>query len=158
MRYLILTVGKTKAPFFRDAIAHYVGAIGHMAEIEYLETREAESDPEREGKAMLAALEKRALLGNGRAKLVLVDVAGRALDTEGWAAKLTDWRDRGTQTAAFIVGGAYGFADGFRAALGPVERLSLSPLTFPHELARVILCEQIYRALHIQSGGKYHHS
>lgn len=158
MRYFILTVGKTKETFYRDAINHYVKSIGHMAQVEYLEARDSGSDPEREAKSLLAVLEKRELVGNGRARIALLDVEGKSLDTEGWAKKLTQWRDSGVQTTVFVIGGAYGFPESFRRALSGAERLSLSPLTFPHELARVVLLEQVYRALHIQAGGKYHHS
>jgi 23S rRNA (pseudouridine1915-N3)-methyltransferase len=63
-------------------------------------------------------------------------------------------QDQGVQRFAFLVGGAYGFTDEMR---GRFSLLSLSKMTFPHDVARVLIAEQVYRALHILSGGKYHH-
>jgi 23S rRNA (pseudouridine1915-N3)-methyltransferase len=99
-----------------------------------------------EGERMLAALPPRAWV-------VALDVTGRALDTAAlarwWAARLNDGRD-----LAFLIGGPDGLAPD---CLGRAdERLSLSPLTFPHGLVRVLLAEQLYRASSLLKGHPYH--
>jgi 23S rRNA (pseudouridine1915-N3)-methyltransferase len=63
-------------------------------------------------------------------------------------------RDQGIQRFVFLVGGAYGFSDEMRKTY---PLISLSKMTFPHDVARLMLAEQVYRALHILAGGKYHH-
>lgn len=99
-----------------------------------------------EGERMLAALPPRAWV-------VALDVTGRALDTAGlarwWAARLRDGRD-----LAFLIGGPDGLAEDCVGRAD--ERLSLSPLTFPHGLVRVLLAEQLYRASSLLKGHPYH--
>jgi 23S rRNA (pseudouridine1915-N3)-methyltransferase len=99
-----------------------------------------------EGERMLAALP-------ARAWVVALDVGGRALDTAGlarwWAARLRDGRD-----VAFLIGGPDGLAPDCLSRAD--ERLSLSALTFPHGLVRVLLAEQLYRAISLLRGHPYH--
>lgn len=99
-----------------------------------------------EGERMLAALPPRAWL-------VALDVGGRSIDTAGlarwWAARRNDGRD-----VAFLIGGPDGLAPACLARAD--ERLSLSPLTFPHGLVRVLLAEQLYRATSLLQGHPYH--
>lgn len=99
-----------------------------------------------EGERMLAALP-------ARAWVVALDVGGRAIDTDGlarwWAGRLRDGRD-----VAFLIGGPDGLAPACLARAD--ERLSLSPLTFPHGLVRVLLAEQLYRAISLLKGHPYH--
>src|SRR5262249_14793849 len=87
------------------------------------------------------------------ARVILVTREGRALDSEGWAARLAEWRQDG-RDVALVIGGAFGVDP---KALGPCEsRLSLAPFTLPHELARLVLLEQLYRAGTILRGEPYH--
>jgi 23S rRNA (pseudouridine1915-N3)-methyltransferase len=157
MKIHLLTVGKTKEEYFRAAIAHYEKSISRLNEFIYFEARESSNDPVREGSVLLDLLKKRELIGHGRAKLVLLEVGGKLLSSKGFAEKIGKARDSGTQDYVFLIGGAYGFSSEFRQALADSERISLTPMTFTHEIARVVLCEQIYRALHILGGSKYHH-
>ncbi len=84
----------------------------------------------------------------------ILDQRGKMLDSPGLAARLSTLENRAVKRVAIVLGGAYGVNEAVRDR---GECLSLSPLTFPHELCRVILLEQLYRARTIQRGEPYHH-
>ena len=87
--------------------------------------------------------------------IIVLDIRGRMLDSPGLARRLTDLETRGTRDLVMVIGGALGLApDIIRMA---DERLSLSPMTFTHDMSRLILAEQIYRACTIRAGEPYHH-
>ena len=87
------------------------------------------------------------------ARVWLCDVGGDALGSEAFAAMLQQQRD-GAQDVAFVIGGAFGVGEAVRTRAH--RRLALAPWTLPHELARLVLAEQLYRAASILSGGPYH--
>ena len=87
--------------------------------------------------------------------VVLLDERGKQFTSEAFAAQLGRWRDLGTRTVTFIVGGAYGVEEPLRRRAQLV--FALSSLTFPHQLVRVFLAEQLYRAFSILEGRPYHH-
>lgn len=155
MKFLFVSIGRPKFPFVEAGLAHYLKNIGHMAEVEELELKEAGSDKGKEAEVFLAGLKRRKLMGEGKARIFLLDERGPALKSEEFAARLGALRDQGVQQFVFVVGGAYGFTEEMRKEF---QLISLSKLTFPHDLARLLLAEQVYRALHILAGGKYHHS
>lgn len=101
---------------------------------------------EEEGRRLLARV------GNGE-RIVALDVGGKTLNTEKLAARMDDWRMMGSNVA-FLIGGADGLHDDCLSAAQ--ESLSLSALTFPHMLVRVILAEQLYRAWTLLEGHPYH--
>ena len=144
-------IGKNKFPFVQEGLSHYLEQIGHMASVEYLELKDQESSPEKEAALIQETLERRKFTGS---RIFLLDDKGKAYSSEAFAKELGTLRDQGVQRFVFVIGGAYGFAPEFRAKF---PLISLSKMTFPHDLVRLILAEQIYRALHILSGGKYHH-
>lgn len=133
----------------KEGLAHYLENIGHMAEVEYLELKDQASRKGKEAESIQEALLKRKYK-----KVFLLDERGKEFSSEEFASFLGKLRDGGQQQIAFVVGGAYGFTDELRALY---PKISLSKMTFPHDLARLFLAEQLYRALHILSGGKYHH-
>ncbi len=102
--------------------------------------------------ALATSVEK----GRGRAApvSVLLDSRGTAVSSEGFAGMLSKYQDGGTQLLVFAVGPADGWSEGARGAAGRL--LSFGPMTFPHELARVMLAEQLYRACTILAGHPYH--
>lgn len=140
MRIRLLMLGKTRRPEFRAMIDDYAKRIGHHAAIEVVEVRHTD-----------ASLKKLAI--DRAATAILLDAGGKHFDSEALAKWLGDHRDRGTRDLIFICGDAGGFPEGFaeRANL----KLSLSAMTFSHELARVMLAEQLYRAFAILSGAPY---
>jgi 23S rRNA (pseudouridine1915-N3)-methyltransferase len=151
-RFDILAVGRLGVDL-RPAFAHYERLLAGLCRLTVREVREvplqgrAAAEVVRdEGRRLLAALP-------AGATVVALDVAGRAYDTEAFAARLRSWAAHGPAT--FVLGGSLGLSDEVKAAAG--ELLSLSPLTLPHQLARVVLAEQLFRGLKIARGEAYHH-
>ncbi len=140
MKLRLLLLGKTRRPEIRALLDDYVKRIGRHAPIEALELRDS-----------AAALKK---LDAGRpATVVLLDAAGRQLPSQEFAEWLGGLRDRGVRELIFLCGDAEGFPEELRRRAQ--HRLSLSAMTFSHELARVVLAEQLYRAFAILSGSPY---
>lgn len=154
----IICVGKLKEAFYTDAAAEYAKRLGGYCKLTVTELAE-ERLPEnpsraqidaalaREGEAVLQRLPKGALT-------VALCVEGRLLSSEDLAESLGQWMLLGRSTLVFLIGSSHGLAPVVkeRAAL----RLSMSPMTFPHHLARVMLLEQLYRAFKINEGSGYH--
>jgi 23S rRNA (pseudouridine1915-N3)-methyltransferase len=151
-RLEILAVGRLDADL-RPAFAHYERLIGGLCRMSVREVREV---PLR-GRAVAEVLrdEGRRLLSelSPGGIIVALDARGRGYDSEAFAARLRTWSEAGTVT--FVVGGSLGLADEVKAAAR--ELLSLSQLTLPHQLARVVLAEQLFRGLKIMRGETYHH-
>jgi 23S rRNA (pseudouridine1915-N3)-methyltransferase len=141
MKLRFIMLGKTRREQARALVDDYVRRIGHYAETEVTELREATP----------AALRK--LKIDPAATLVLLDAAGKQLTSEQFAKWLGDFRDRGVRELIFLCGDAAGFPEELRAAAK--QKLSLSTLTMPHEFARVLLTEQVYRAFAILAGHPY---
>src|SRR5262249_55180661 len=125
----------------RALLEDYVQRIKHHCEIEITELREASH----------SSLHK--LKFDAGAVPVLLDAAGKQVTSQQFARWLGDLRDRGTRELIFLCGDAEGFPNELRARAR--HKISLSMLTIPHELARVVLAEQIYRALAILAGHPY---
>jgi 23S rRNA (pseudouridine1915-N3)-methyltransferase len=141
MKIRLIMLGKTRRPEIQTLLNDYLSRIRHYGEMEVQELREATP----------AALRK--LKIDSSATLVLLDAAGKQFDSQQFARWLGDLRDRGTRELVFLCGDAEGFPEGLRTAAR--QKLSLSTLTMPHEFARVILAEQIYRAFAILAGHPY---
>ena len=141
MRIQFLFLGKTRRPEIRALLDDYVGRIRRYAEVEVRELR-----PE-----SAASLKRLDASANGT--VVLLDAAGKKLSSEQFAEWMRSCRDRAERELVFLCGAAEGFPEALakRASL----RISLSPLTFSHELARVMLAEQIYRVFTILAGHPY---
>jgi 23S rRNA (pseudouridine1915-N3)-methyltransferase len=142
-RIRILTVGKVRKAWLRDGIALYRR---RLPGLEVVELRDA--TPEREAAAIRAALRP-------DEQLVVLTEEGQCLGSVELAARLAELQSGGgANRLAFAIGGSEGLAAALRTEA--TWRLSLSPLTFPHELARLLLLEQLYRAQTILQGGPYH--
>ncbi len=140
MKLRLLMLGKTRRPEMRALLDDYVKRISRSCPVEISEVRDAD-----------AATKK--LDADRAATLVLLDAAGKNLDSNALAKWIGELRDRGTRELIFLCGDAEGFPDGLRRRAH--QKLSLSPMTFSHELARVMLAEQLYRAFAILSGSPY---
>jgi len=134
-------LGKTRREETRALLEDYAGRIRHYAEFEINELRDA-------GPAALRKLK----IAPG-ATVVLLDAAGKQFTSQHFALWLGDLRDRGTREVVFLCGNAEGFPTEPRASAA--RKISLSTLTMPHEFARVVLAEQIYRAFAILAGHPY---
>jgi 23S rRNA (pseudouridine1915-N3)-methyltransferase len=141
MKLRLLMLGKTRREEARALVDDYVARIRHYADIEVAELRD--TGP--------AALRKLKL--DSRATIVLLDAAGKQFTSQQFARWLGDLRDRGTRELVFLCGDAEGFPADLRAAAK--QKISLSTLTMPHEFARVVLAEQIYRGFAILAGHPY---
>ncbi|HEY6128372.1 MAG TPA: 23S rRNA (pseudouridine(1915)-N(3))-methyltransferase RlmH [Candidatus Acidoferrum sp.] len=140
MRLRLLMLGKTRRPELRAILDDYIKRIGRSCPIEINEVRDAQ-----------AALER--LDADRAATAILLDAGGKSLDSEALARWLGEQRDRGTREIIFLCGDADGFPESLRKRV--TQRLSLSPMTYSHELARVMLAEQLYRAFAILFGSPY---
>jgi 23S rRNA (pseudouridine1915-N3)-methyltransferase len=136
----LLMLGKTRRSELRPVIDDYVKRIGRHSTIEVTEVRDGD-----------AAIKK--LNADRAATAVLLDALGKNLDSNAFAKWLSKLRDRGTRELIFVCGDA----DGFPVALHErvPQKISLSAMTYSHELARVMLAEQLYRAFAILSGSPY---
>lgn len=158
MRLLIAAVGRLKQGPERDLFAHYLAraeAAGRklgltpVAAIEIAESK-AKTAPERKASEAAALLGK---IPQGH-KLVCLDEGGESLTSEAFARTLGGFRDGGVPGVAFVIGGADGLDPALLAKAD--KRLALGPMTLPHGLARIVLAEQIYRAVTILAGHPYH--
>jgi 23S rRNA (pseudouridine1915-N3)-methyltransferase len=136
----LLMLGKTRRPEMRAILDDYVKRISRSCPVEITEVRDAP-----------VALKK--LDADRAATVVLLDAAGKSLDSNALAKWLGELRDRGTRELIFLCGDADGFPDDLRQRAH--QKVSLSAMTFSHELARVMLAEQLYRAFAILSGSPY---
>lgn len=132
----MVSVGRLRSPY-ADDVAHYRKLLSRHVRLEEIEVREL-----REARRRVPE----------RAFTVLLDAGGRALDSEAFAGWLEERRQDGRELA-FVIGGAYGAPELDRVDM----RLSLGPMTLPHQLARVVLLEQLYRGHRILAGEPYHH-
>lgn len=153
MRLSLLSVGRLRDPACRDLCDEYAGRIARYGRFERIEVRDARG----ETRERALAVESERLLGKlgGGLRAVTLDERGRTFTSR----QLADWLDRhrssGISELRFVVGGAWGLGDGVKARAD--ESIRLSSLTFPHELARVVLLEQLYRAWTLLRGEPYHH-
>ena len=153
MRISVVAVGKLKERWWRDAAEEYLKRLRPYADVRIAEVPDADvtrDEPRAlraEGDAILRALPE-------GADVVLLDAGGRALSSVELARWMEERMGSGRADVAFVIGGAAGVADDVRARA--TERLSLSAMTLPHQMARVFLLEQIYRAFRIMRGEPYH--
>lgn len=153
MRLTIVAVGRLKERFWREAADEYLKRLGPYADVRVVEV--PDRDPAR-GEARALAEEAADVLRAlpASARVMSLEIGGRQLSSEGLAERLESLATEGTSSVAFLIGGSLGLGD---SALDRAdERLSLGPMTLPHNLARVVLLEQLYRAFKIRRGEPYH--
>ena len=154
----ILCVGKLKEKFYADAAAEYAKRLSRFCRLEIAELAE-ERLPEDPSQAQIdRALAAEAVriterLPKGGA-LIALCIEGTELSSPALAERLRTMTVSGASELTFLIGGSVGLDRSLKARAD--LRLSMSPMTFPHHLARVMLLEQIYRAYQIQSGSRYH--
>ena len=138
-----VVVGKIKEAFYRDAVAEYAKRISRFAKVEIKELAEG-ANPEAEADDILRAC---------KGYIIALAVEGEKLSSEKLAAKLQALTSGGKEVT-FVIGSSCGLSDRVKKAAD--YRLSFSDMTFPHQLMRVILAEQVYRAFMINAGATYH--
>ncbi len=158
MTIAVVGVGRLRERFYRDAADEYLKRLKRFGPVEEIELPDlpepANSSPaieeqirRREGEAILARVKP----GD---HVVALCIDGRQMTSEQLAARVRALEDRGVQRALFVIGGSLGLSDAVVRRAD--ERLSFSPMTFPHQLARVMLLEQLYRARKIGANERYH--
>ncbi len=138
-----VVVGKIKESFYREGVAEYVKRLSRFAKVEIKELDEGEN-PEAEKEDILRAC---------RGYVVALAVEGEPLSSEGLAKKIKKLSDEGKEIT-FVIGSSCGLSEEVKKRAD--YRLSFSNMTFPHQLMRVILAEQVYRAFMINAGATYH--
>ena len=152
MKLRVLWVGKSRDPWVKEALADYTARIRRYTPLELCEVRDEKgAEAEEMRRRECERLEKQIPPG---ATLVLLDETGEQMDSPGLAAFIGKQRDSGVNDLVFAIGGAYGFSEEFRRR---GRLLALSRMTFTHQMVRVFLLEQIYRAFTILNGEPYHH-
>ena len=157
-RVTVLCVGKLKEKFYAEAAAEYVKRLSRYCRLELLELPE-ERLPEAPSPAQIeAALAKEAAAVRGKLPagcvLIALCIEGELRSSEVLARLMADWGSQGAGHLVFLIGSSFGLHPSLKAEAR--LKLSMSPMTFPHHLARVMLLEQIYRAYQISAGTKYH--
>ena len=154
----IVCAGRLKERFYSDAAAEYLKRLRAFCRAEVIEVPEERLGENPSATEIAAALEREAqqiekkLLKDGM--LVCLCVEGEQLSSEAFSELLSRAEGSGRPRISFVIGGSFGLAPGIKSKAD--LRLSMSKMTFPHHLARVMLLEQIYRGFQIREGSKYH--
>ena len=157
-RVTVLCVGKLKEKFYIDAAAEYVKRLQRHCKLELIELPEQRLPDDPSPAEIQKALRTegdaiRERLPKGGAVIALC-IEGTELSSEALSKKLTQLASAGASQLTFLIGGSFGLHP--RVKQRADLRLSMSPMTFPHHLARVMLLEQLYRAYQIDAGTRYH--
>ncbi|MFT3740139.1 MAG: 23S rRNA (pseudouridine(1915)-N(3))-methyltransferase RlmH [Breznakibacter sp.] len=156
MKIVLVWIGKTTEAWLQSGISEYLGRLKYYIPVEVKEisalrnTKSLTLDQikEKEGELVLSTL----MPGD---HLLLLDESGKQLSSRGFAAEIENHINLSTKRMVFVIGGAYGFSDAvYKSAK---QRISLSKLTFSHQMVRVIFLEQMYRGMTILKGEPYHH-
>jgi 23S rRNA (pseudouridine1915-N3)-methyltransferase len=158
MKVTVISVGKLKEKYIKDGIGEYVKRLSRFCDIEMVEVEDEQApenlSPAQEQQVKKKEAEKVLKKVKDGSTVIVLDVKGERMGSEGFAAKLGSFFVSGTSHLTFIIGGSLGLDP----SLTSIARLrfSMSELTFPHQLARFILMEQLYRAFKIINGETYH--
>lgn len=158
MKITVLTVGKIKEKFYRDAIDEYAKRLSKYASVSIVEvsdekTKENLSDTEllqilnTEGNKLLSKIPDNAYV-------IALDILGKKLDSVGFSRFMVERMNTGDSHLVFVIGGSLGLSDEVKKRAN--YKISFSDMTFPHQLMRVILLEQVYRGFRIMRNEPYH--
>jgi len=153
----ILCVGKLKEAFWREACAEYTKRLQAFCRFSIVEIPECKLPDHPAEAKILAALKAegiKILSATGNSAVIALCIEGKQFSSEQLAEKISSMSVNGTSAVSFVIGSSYGLSEEVKQSAD--IKLSMSPMTFPHQLARVMLCEQTYRAFQIMNNGKYH--
>jgi len=156
MQIKVLNIGATELPYLREGIDQYLKKLKHYVPVEMIniprvragKTASPEYVKEQEGNLIIRHL-------TGSETAVLLDEHGKQMTSQAFSQYLQRHMNQGVKTLTFITGGAFGFSNAVHDRVK--ESISLSSMTFPHQLVRLIFLEQLYRAFTILKGESYHH-
>lgn len=156
MKFTVMVIGKTDTEYLQTGIREYCGRLNHYTNFHYIEIAALkntknlpkETIVQKEGELLLAKLQT-------KDTLILLDDKGKQYNSLGFAKTIEQKQQIGSSDIVFAVGGAYGFSSQVYSSAS--EMLSLSQMTFSHQLVRLVFLEQLYRAFTILKGEPYHH-
>lgn len=154
----IIAVGKLKEKYLREGIQEYSKRLSRFCDLNIIEVADEQASESLSAAQELQVKKKEAERIIGKYKtgtyVIALDPNGVKADSEGFASKLQDFFNSGISNITFVIGGSLGLDGDLTKQAG--LKLSLSDMTFPHQLTRLILLEQIYRAFKIINGETYH--
>lgn len=154
MNIKIVCVGKIKEKYFKDAILEYAKRLGRFCKFEIVEVNEELVDPNLKNLDVVKNKEGERILQKAQGYIIALDINGEMISSEEHAKKINDLSVHGVSTITYIIGGSYGLS---KEVLDSADyKISFGKLTYPHQLMRVVLSEQIYRAYTILEGSSYH--
>lgn len=156
MKIQLICVGKTERPYLKEGETEYLNRLKHYCSFEKIEIPELKNAKKlredqikvEEGKLILSKVDS-------SAQLILLDENGKKFSSVGFSDYLQKKFNQGGKSLVFVVGGAYGFSEEVYARSN--GKVSLSEMTFSHQMVRLFFIEQVYRALTILKGEPYHH-
>jgi len=157
MAIRVISVGKTNISFVKEGLEVYLNRLKHYTKMQWVEIpdvkkvdrNDAEQLKKKEGEAILEQIDP-------TDTVILLDEKGKALSSEQLATLIEEFQLYQQGNLVWIIGGAYGFSDEIYSRAN--RKISLSAMTFNHQMVRVILAEQLYRAYTIIKGEPYHHT
>ena len=152
MNINIVCVGKIKENFYKDAVSEYAKRLTRFCKFNVVEV--AESRLESNDINKVKVIEGKSIISKLKGYVIILDLAGVMLTSTDLAEKIADLQTSGVSEITFVIGGSYGLSDEIKQKAD--FTLCFGKMTFPHQLMRVILSEQIYRAFMINSNSEYH--
>lgn len=155
MKFKIVAVGKIKESFYRDAVAEYVKRMSRFASVEIVEVAECTFNGEPSDKEIekIISAEGQAILQKCEGFVAAMDINGQLIDSAELSRLITKSKQTNS-TFTFVIGGSHGLSQEVKSRAN--ARLSFGKITLPHQLFRVVLCEQLYRACCIENNVAYH--
>jgi len=152
----LIVVGRLKEEYLRSACNEYIKRLSHYCAFELHELDEARLPQNPSQKEISAALLKETadIKKHAKGYVIPLCIEGKQMTSEELSGKIDAIGTDGQSCVTFIIGSSHGLSEEIKAAAN--LKLSMSKMTFPHQLARVMLLEQVYRAFQISTGGKYH--
>lgn len=155
----LITVGKLKEKYWRDAAAEYAKRLSAFCKLDIIELNESRLSDNPSEKEKLSALDNEAesmakYIDGSNTYNIAMCIEGKIISSEELSAKIEDCGTNGFSTINFIIGSSFGIAQSVKQKCD--FKLSMSKMTFPHQLARIMLLEQIYRGFQISNHTKYH--
>ena len=158
MRFRFISVGKISEPFYKAGVQEYLKRLQAYGKFELTDGLEVQLPPKASDAEIRQVLKKEAgrilgLIGDDE-WVVILDIQGKAFPSEKFAEKIGSWNESGRPRVNFVVGSSFGLDESVKRRANAA--ISFSPMTFPHQLAVLILSEQVYRAFRILRGEPYH--
>ncbi len=151
----IVAVGKVKEKYFSSAIDEYAKRLSRFCKLEIIEVKEENfvAEPNQSQIDIIKEKEGENIIKKISGRVILTEIGGKKYTSTAFSQKISSFVNTGTEIT-FVIGGSYGVSEKVKSVAD--ELISFSDMTFPHTLARVILCEQIYRAFKINENSRYH--